>query len=84
MEEQEHQLKILPQYFDRVKRGIKTFEVRYNDKDFQSGDKVSLNEWDMRKSKCSGNQIDIKITYVFKDSLDGIDTGYCVFGFIKQ
>ncbi len=41
-----HELKILPQYFERVKDGTKTFEIRENDRGFQPGDMVILKEWD--------------------------------------
>lgn len=41
-----HELKILPQYYCRVKDGSKTFEVRKNDRGFQSGDTVILKEYD--------------------------------------
>lgn len=42
----EHELKIWPQYFCRVKDGSKTFEVRKNDRGFQPGDFVKLREYD--------------------------------------
>jgi hypothetical protein len=41
-----HELKIWPQYYCRVKDGSKTFEVRDNDRGFQTGDDVVLREWD--------------------------------------
>lgn len=41
-----HELKIWPQYFKPVIDGLKTFEVRKNDRGFQAGDIVSLQEWD--------------------------------------
>jgi hypothetical protein len=37
-----HELKTLPQYWDAVKRGDKTFEVRRDDRGFQKGDLVQL------------------------------------------
>ncbi|MBK5074409.1 DUF3850 domain-containing protein [Budviciaceae bacterium CWB-B4] len=40
-----HQLKILPEHFDPVFQGIKTSEVRYNDRQFQVGDVLELKEW---------------------------------------
>lgn len=41
-----HDLKTLPVYFDAVTRGDKTFEVRNNYRDFQTGDILRLREWD--------------------------------------
>ncbi len=41
-----HELKIWPQYYCRVADGSKTFEIRKNDRAFQSGDTVILKEWD--------------------------------------
>ena len=41
-----HALKILPRYFEAVRNGDKTFELRKNDRNFQTGDYLALNEWD--------------------------------------
>ena len=40
-----HELKILPQYFEHVLSGNKTFEHRLNDRGFQTGDNVVLKEY---------------------------------------
>ena len=40
-----HTLKIRPQFFDSVKNGIKTCEIRRNDRDFRVGDTLHLREW---------------------------------------
>lgn len=45
-----HELKTLPVYFDAVLRGDKTFEVRKNDRDFQTGDVLVLREYDPVKT----------------------------------
>lgn len=41
-----HELKIWPQFYQRVADGSKTFEVRNNDRNFQFGDTVTLREYD--------------------------------------
>ena len=41
-----HDLKCWPNYYKRVEDGSKTFEVRNNDRGFQSGDTVTLHEFD--------------------------------------
>lgn len=48
-----HELKTLPVYFDAVARGDKTFEVRKNDRDFQTGDTLVLREFDPAKVRLS-------------------------------
>lgn len=39
-----HELKIYPQYLDALKRGVKTFEIRYNDRNYQVGDILKFND----------------------------------------
>lgn len=36
MSKQHHYLKIKPEYFRAIQKGEKTFEVRFNDRNFQS------------------------------------------------
>lgn len=38
----EHDPKIDKVYYDAVKRGKKTFEIRFNDREYQKGDTVTL------------------------------------------
>lgn len=67
-----HELKIWPQYFERVKDGSKTFEVRNNDRGFQTGDEVVLREYvheDQRYTDDSrigftGRNLKFKIGYI--------------------
>lgn len=44
-----HEIKIHPQYYARVANGSKTFEIRDNDRGYQSGDTVKMKEWDPEK-----------------------------------
>lgn len=46
-----HQLKCDPIYFDALERGDKTAEIRYNDRDFQTGDVLEIMSWDRMSGK---------------------------------
>jgi len=41
---QTHRLKTDPKQFDDVAAGIKTFEIRRNDRNFEQGDRLILEE----------------------------------------
>ena len=60
-----HDLKCLPQYFEQVVVGKKTFEVRINDRDYQQGDTIKLHEYDAETKKYSGfSSMTYRIGYV--------------------
>lgn len=39
-----HQLKIESKYFEQIRTGVKTFELRKNDRNYHIGDYLGLNE----------------------------------------
>ncbi|WP_047999400.1 DUF3850 domain-containing protein [Lactiplantibacillus herbarum] len=57
-----HELKIAPEYMAAQLAGIKNFEIRYNDRDFQVGDQLRLREWD--GSKYTRREITAYVTYI--------------------
>lgn len=66
-----HELKSWPKSFQRIKDGSKTFDVRNNDRDFQTGDILVLKEWDNEKKsvtreedRFTGQTLKFKIGYV--------------------
>jgi hypothetical protein len=59
-----HELKCWPEYFNRTISGVKPFEIRFNDRDFQTGDFVKLNEYIHAEKKYTGNFIKAKILYM--------------------
>lgn len=50
-----HELKSEPSYFQAVWDGDKTFEVRYDDRGYQKGDRILLREYDPH-TDCSCRQ----------------------------
>lgn len=75
-----HELKTWPEFFDAVKRGEKTFEVRFNDRDYQVGDVLLLLEWDPASGRYTGQLVDKLVTYVCSGGKFGIEPGTVVLG----
>lgn len=64
-----HKLKTWPIFFDDVKYMAKKFEIRKNDRNFQVGDVLRLEEYDPIRGY-SGDWLDVRVNYIV--SLDGI------------
>ena len=58
-----HKLKLWPEYFAAVADGRKTFEIRKNDRDYQVGDMLLLQEFAPDEG-FTGRVLDRKITYI--------------------
>lgn len=69
-----HQLKIESKYIRKIVEGLKTYEVRKNDRDFHVGDYLGLNEITPHKCnadgehKETGNFVLVKVLDVFSDN----------------
>lgn len=73
------QKKILPEYFEAIVDGRKTFELRKDEDDIQVGDMLNLLEWD--GEKFTGRQWMCLITYVLRNCPEwGLMEGYCILG----
>ena len=66
-----HELKSWPDYFAPILSGEKTFELRFNDRNFSVGDTLHLREFDDRAGKYTGRNIRKRVTFM----LDGIGGG---------
>lgn len=73
-----HRLKISTKYLVAQVDGRKNFEVRYNDRDYQVGDILILNEWD-NETGYTGVFICVKVTYVL-DNFIALKNGFVVLG----
>lgn len=59
-----HNLKIDPLYFQPVIERKKLFEIRFNDRNFQVGDTVILQEYDRFNQKYTGRSLSATITFI--------------------
>ena len=74
----EHILKTWPQFFELVRRGDKTFEVRKNDRNYAVGDTLLLHEFDPATDSYSGRKTDKVVTYVMRGGAFGVAEDHVV------
>lgn len=78
--EETHDLKIYPKYFEPVIYGRKKFEIRKDDRSFKVGDVVILKEFKFPNGY-TGRSITVEISYILRNVKDfGLADGYCIFG----
>ncbi|ARO06830.1 DUF3850 domain-containing protein [Lactiplantibacillus plantarum] len=59
-----HELKIQSKYFKAVLMGVKTFEIRKNDRGFKLDDMLILEEWLPDTKVYTGKKLARKVTYI--------------------
>lgn len=70
-----HQIRLAKPYFDDVVNGIKTFELRKNDRGYKKGDILEMMEF--ADGKNTGRMVKVLVTYILED-YTGIEDGYCI------
>lgn len=70
-----HELKIAPNYFEKVVSKEKSFEVRYNDRNFKVGDILKLMEY--IDGSYTSQSIYVKVTYILRE-FEGLQPNFVV------
>lgn len=76
-EKKVHDVKLGTTFFDDVKTGRKTFELRKNDRGYKEGDIIVVHEY--KDGTTTGRTIEKKIVYMLED-FTGLEDGYCILG----
>lgn len=61
-----HVLKSWPEFFEPLRIGTKTFEIRNNDREFDVGDVLLLLEFENDANRYTGRKIGFDVTYITK------------------
>ena len=77
-----HTLKTHPPYFQQILDGQKTFEVRKNDRGFEPGHYVILDEWEPETKQYTGRKEVFQISFLLQGEF-GLPSDVCVFSLIK-
>ena len=76
-----HELKLKVKHYNDIINGIKKFEIRKNDRNYQVGDTIRLFEIDESGAFTGSKVLSVKIIYILRDTEGykyGLRTGYCV------
>lgn len=88
----QHLLKTDPEAFDAVAQGIKTYEIRFNDRDYQVEDELILlktlstgkamkeNGWD---PFYTGDAVRAKVTHILSGPIYGLAEGWVIMSIQK-
>lgn len=76
-----HYLKTWTPFFEDIRSGIKQFEVRKNDRDYEVGDTLILEDFNPITEKHSGAWIPKLVTYKLDDTLF-VKEGYVILGMV--
>ncbi len=69
-------LKIDPAYIKAVAAGVKTFEIRYNDRWYEVGDILELAAWTSQEDY-TDDEVCVRVTYVLSsEDFPGLSPGY--------
>lgn len=73
-----HCLKAWPEPFADVVAGRKPFEYRLNDRGFQVGDCLVLQEYNPERDSLTGECHAVRVTYILPGGKYGLPDKYCV------
>ncbi len=81
-----HEIKIWPQWFDAVRLNQKTFEIRFDDRNYAVGDTLILNEFRPGVGEYTGRKLERRISYKLdagdKAEHYGLQPGYAALGIV--
>lgn len=73
-----HELKTWPEMYEAVRTGVKRFELRQDDRNFQVGDVLLLREWNPQSCDYTGRKLTVSVYFVLRNAeLFGLAPGFC-------
>ena len=73
-----HRLKCWPEYFAALKTKQKTFEFRFNDRDYHVGDVLEIYEWNPDTQQATGNELVRIVSHITQNEKLGVPKDYVI------
>lgn len=74
-----HQVKSWPEFFEPISMGVKTFDLRLDDRGYAVGDNVQFEEFRHVTGEHTGKVVTRRITYILRN-FEGLIPGYVILG----
>lgn len=78
-----HELKCWPEYYDPIDAGIKTLELRLDDRGYRTGDTLLLREWEPLTHAYTGRECCRVVTHIVR-GYDGLRPGYVAMSIAQE
>ncbi len=79
-----HNIKVHPSVVPALAQGLKTFEFRFNDRDYQVGDTLVMTPFDPQHPDITARGfLTFSVSYIIEGPAFGIPTGYCIMSITK-
>lgn len=76
-----HELKLLAEFFLEVMVGVKSFELRKDDREYAVGDTLIMREYIAEDEHFTGRVVKKRIVYILRNCEEyGLMPGYCILG----
>lgn len=79
-----HELKTWPEFFQAIKHGFKTWELRKNDRDYQLGDYLNLREYNPITKEYTKDKLLKRVNYIVKGPRFGLERGFVIMGIVDD
>ena len=82
--EKTHNLKTWTECYNAIVENRKTFEIRFNDRNFAVGDRLCLRQWCPINEGYTGRECIVKVSYLLEGEEAerfGVASGFCIMGF---
>lgn len=73
-----HKLKLLKKYYELNLKGLKNWEIRRNDRDFEVNDVLEMTVIDDKTFEPVGVIVHFVVKNVFQEKGFGLEDGYCI------
>lgn len=78
-----HNVKCIQPFFGLIETGQKNYECRIDDRNYQEGDLIVLQEYDSEKKTYSGKVMFFTVGYILRGPIYGVKDGWVIFSLIK-